>query len=332
MMDHRNLYRSICHQLNEGKSVRMATVIAEGKLKNRFLIDDNESKLHLNIDEHSDIIYTETIRPLSRLLILGGGHVARCLADFAARCDFKVWVADDREEYASPSRYKTAEKILNESFVESIAKAHLTSQDYVIVMTRGHRFDRECLRAILNGNIPAWIGMMASNYRAELMRQMLLEEGYDSQIVESIRMPVGIKIGSVTPEEIAVSILAELIHVRHSLASKCEDPSEAEAYLLKLMDSKGVYVEVSVLKTSGSSPRKIGARMLVWPDGHISGSIGGGLAEAVAIEKALKMMGTDDSQVLNIQMTDIPDDIHDEEMPCGGIMEILLCAVKATSV
>ncbi len=331
-MNHQELYQTVCEKLQAGQSLRIATVIADGKLKDRYLIGEDQDEVPGNNAHNSEMVYTETIHPLSRLLILGGGHVAQCLADFAARCDFKVWVADDREEYACPERYPMAEGILNDSFEESIRKMHLTSQDYVVVMTRGHRYDKECLRTILKGCRPAWTGMMASRYRAGLMRQMLLEEGYDPESVEEIRMPVGLKIGSVTPAEIAVSVLAELISVRHEMAVQCQDPSEAEESVLRLLAKNKTCVEAAVLKTSGSSPRKPGARMIVWPDGSIDGSIGGGLAEAKAIEEAMKMMGTDKTRVIHVQMTDIPDNIHDEEMPCGGSMEVLLCAVLEVSL
>ncbi len=330
-MEQRALYQTICGQLEAGRNVRIATVIEEDKLKERFLIPDSSSEAPSDADHPSDRIYTETIRPVARLLILGGGHVARCLAEFASKCDFKVWVADDRAEYACRSRFETADRILNASFEENILKMHLTSQDYVVVMTRGHHYDKICLRTILEGDRPGWIGVMGSRSRAALMRQMLLEEAYDPESVDQIHMPVGLKIGSVTPPEIAVSILAELISERHVRAGQCSDPSEAEESILRQMMSKEAYVEAVVLKTSGSAPRKNGARMIVWPDGQISGSIGGGLAEAKAIQKAMKMMGSEETAVIDVQMTHIPDNLHEEEMFCGGDMKVLLCAVKKLS-
>ena len=105
----------------------------------------------------------EYYKPEERLIILGGGHVSWPLALFGAECGFAVTVVDDRPSFANRERFPKARQILCESFERCFDKLHITSSDYVAVVTRGHRYDMECLRKLLSGREPAYVGMMGSS-------------------------------------------------------------------------------------------------------------------------------------------------------------------------
>ncbi len=145
--------------------------------------------------------------------IFGAGHVARELAPLLSRVGFKCAVLDDRKEFADPALFPTAERVQQVEFADLARTCGLREQDYAVVMTRGHVYDAQCERYLLN--TPArYIGIMGSKNKARLARETLLAEGYTQQQLARIVTPIGLDIGSETPAEIAVSIAAQLIRVR----------------------------------------------------------------------------------------------------------------------
>ena len=161
--------------------------------------------------------FVEYYKPEERLIILGGGHVSWPLALFGAECGFAVTVVDDRPSFANSERFPKARQILCESFERCFDKLHITSNDYVAVVTRGHRYDMYCLRALLSGTEPAYMGMMGSKRRVAGVRELLISEGYRKEAIDRIHMPIGLSIGALSPAEIAVSILSEMVQNRRNI-------------------------------------------------------------------------------------------------------------------
>ena len=268
--------------------------------------------------------FVEDYKPEERLIILGGGHVSWPLALFGAECGFAVTVVDDRPSFANSERFPKARQILCESFERCFDKLHITSNDYVAVVTRGHRYDMYCLRALLSGTEPAYMGMMGSKRRVAGVRELLISEGYRKEAIDQIHMPIGLSIGALSPAEIAVSILSEMVQNRRNIVSAFEAPTADTDFrvLEKLAEESGSYAVATVLSTKGSTPRQSGAKMIIYPEGRIYGSIGGGCAEAQVIREALKYIGTGRFTVMTVDMT---KDVSEEDvMVCGGVMDVLI--------
>ena len=209
----------------------------------------------------------EPFFPKERLIILGGGHVALPVAEFGARVGFLVTVVDDRLSFANPGRFPMAEKVICDDFGHAIKELKIQESDYICIVTRGHRHDADCLRMIGKGKEPAYLGMIGSRRRVGIVKQELLEEGYDPERMSRLKSPIGLKIGGVTPEEIAISILAEIIQVKRMDREdkRVKNRSDLDFDVLKRLaeepdEPKAV---VTVIESKGSSPRGAGAKMIV---------------------------------------------------------------------
>lgn len=322
-----NIYGKLMGLLSEGKKARMVTRVqmngsGEGKA-DKQIFEAPQDALESKDVVWKDGCLTEYFYPEERLIILGGGHVALALSDFGARAGFAVTVVDDRPSFANNVRFASARQVICDDFIRAIDQLKITPSDYVVVLTRGHRFDKECLRTVLGGNFPAYIGMMGSKRRSKGMGQLLVEEGFDEEKVAAIHMPIGLSIGALLPEEIAISILAEIICEKRKKRGKDHEAGDVDFRVLEqLAKEEGSHAVVTVLSTKGPTPRRCGARMIVWPEGRIAGSIGGGCAEAAVMREALKYIGTGRCAVRTVDMT--KDVSEDDVMVCGGVMEVLI--------
>lgn len=161
------------------------------------------------------LVYVEPVLPEPRLVILGAGHVGRALAQTAAHAGFRVTVVDDRAEHAAPERFPDAERVLVGSFVSTIEGAGVDDGTYLLVATRGHLQDFEAVAAALR--TPArYVGLVGSRRKRKLLFEELERQGFDAAARSRVVTPAGLPIGSVTPAEIAVSIVAQMIEVRRS--------------------------------------------------------------------------------------------------------------------
>ena len=144
---------------------------------------------------------------------LDAGHVGLELSKAAARAGFSVTVADDRESYANSARFPEAEKVIADDFEKTCAGIEPTSATYIVIATRGHRDDMRVLRWAVQTEA-RYIGMVGSRRKVITVYRELVKEGLKPELFERVHSPVGLDIGAVTPEEIAVSITAELIGAR----------------------------------------------------------------------------------------------------------------------
>lgn len=158
-------------------------------------------------------VMIEVPEEAATLLVVGGGHVGQALAALGVLVGFSVVVLDDRPEYARPERFPGAERVICGDFEEELGRYPVTPQTYVVVVTRGHREDERSLRQVVSSNA-AYIGMIGSKRRSAAVLRHLASEGCPEEALGRVRTPIGLDIGAETPEEIAVSIMAEIIQVR----------------------------------------------------------------------------------------------------------------------
>jgi xanthine dehydrogenase accessory factor len=163
-------------------------------------------------------VFIEPIDPAPPLYVIGGGHVSQHLARFAHAVGFRVHVVDDREKFANAERFPEAASVTVDDIEGWLSRADLPPAAYVAVVTRGHTHDLGALRA-LTGRTVRYIGMIGSRAKVKKITDALLQSGAAADWVNAIHAPIGLKIGAVTPEEIAVSIVAELIAVRRAVTS-----------------------------------------------------------------------------------------------------------------
>lgn len=155
----------------------------------------------------------EPLSVFSNLYIFGAGHVSQFLSKVAKLVDFNVTVIDDREEFANRERFPEADSIIVEDFNKVFDALEFTTNSYIVIVTRGHSHDALVLEKSI-GHPTRYIGMIGSKRKVRMVLEHLKEKGIQKKILESIHAPVGIDINSETPQEIAVSIVAELIQVR----------------------------------------------------------------------------------------------------------------------
>ena len=164
-------------------------------------------------------IYIDPVLPDPELVIFGAGHVAKTVAEAAAAVGFRITVFDDRAKYATAERFPGAKIVLvkdSENWEAELGGLNLTSSSYVFVATQRPKTDRICLRRTLLS--PArYIGMLGSLTKTKILLEALQREGVDPMQFSRIFIPAGLDIGSETPEEIAASVVAELIAARKNL-------------------------------------------------------------------------------------------------------------------
>ena len=275
--------------------------------------------------------FVRRFQPKPRLILLGGGHVALALCGFGARLGFSVAVCDDRPAFANEARFPEADRVICDSFEAAVRQLELRDSDYVCVMTRGHRWDRACLDAIFAGLQPAYLGMLGSHRRSAGMRRALLEAGAPAERVEALRAPIGLAIGAVTPEEIAVSVCAQLIQCRRAAeppAADCLEETAADPAVLDfLAEADRPRALLMVVSVQDSTPAKPGAMMAVDRLGTALGTVGGGCAEAAAMARARRLIGSGEQVLFSVDLSD--EEAAREGMVCGGSMEVLIADVTA---
>lgn len=271
--------------------------------------------------------YTRVFLPENRLILLGGGHIAQPLCAMASMLDFAVTVVDDRISFANSERFPEASQVICNSFSRAIPDLSIRPTDYVCVITRGHRWDGECLRQILAGPFPSYLGMIGSKRRVAGLLDLLAEEGFPAADLARIHAPIGLKINAQTPAEIGVSICAELIahrrlYVCRQKYSALTQTNTDYDMLRFLAGSSQPKACALVLSSTGSTPVKPGAIMGIDCLGNGYGTIGGGCSEAAIMARARRIMGTGQSCVVEIDMTN--EVAESEGMVCGGTMRVLL--------
>jgi xanthine dehydrogenase accessory factor len=180
---------------------------------------DREKALRALESGHATLVdeaglFFDPVLPREKLLILGGGHVGRALAAITPGLGFAVTVGDERREFLEPERFPAGVETRLGSFTEIVASFPFDLSTYVVIVTRGHLCDLECVRAVL-GKPYRYAGFMGSRRKTRLVLEQVLADGFDRAKVDGLYAPIGQEIGAETPEELAVSLAGELIAVRH---------------------------------------------------------------------------------------------------------------------
>jgi xanthine dehydrogenase accessory factor len=168
----------------------------------------------------NNLLFLDPVFPLPHLVIAGAGHIGQALSHLGSLLNFEVTVIDDRPEYANRERLPDADHIVVKDIGTAIRDFPISSDTFVVIVTRGHRHDAEALRQSISSDA-AYIGMIGSLRKSELMRKKFLEEGWATlRQFNRVHAPIGVNINSKTVEEIAVSIAAQLVLVRSHIQDK----------------------------------------------------------------------------------------------------------------
>jgi xanthine dehydrogenase accessory factor len=176
-------------------------------------------------------VFLEWVHPRGTVYIFGAGHVGVCVAHLATYVDFKVVVLDDREEFANLQRIPVAtEVVVAASFVDAFSALSADEDSYIVIVTRGHAHDKTVLSHALRTRA-GYIGMIGSRRKTSLIYEALLKEGFTQADLSRVHAPIGLPIGGETPEEIGMSIVAEMIAVRNGKGGKSAhwQPVQADA-------------------------------------------------------------------------------------------------------
>jgi len=155
-------------------------------------------------------VFIDVLQPKEEVLIFGAGHIAVYVSKLMKMIGFKVTVIDDREEFANKDRFPEADEIIVETIGKALNNIKITPATYIVIVTRGHLKDEEALKSVIKSSA-AYIGMIGSRKKNTTVFQHLEEQGVSAQELKKVHAPIGIDIGAQTPEEIAVSIIAEII-------------------------------------------------------------------------------------------------------------------------
>lgn len=160
-------------------------------------------------------IFIDDVNKKEQLIIFGAGHIAMPLANMAKELDFDITVVDDRSEFATMARFKSAKKVVNEDFIKSFEKLKINKRTYIVIASYSHKQDHKILRKCLKFE-PKYLGMIGSKRKTKTVFDSLVKEGFAKSALRKVRSPIGMEIGAETPAEIAVSILAEIVKIRGS--------------------------------------------------------------------------------------------------------------------
>lgn len=265
-------------------------------------------------------VFIECVEQNSKLYIFGGGTVALPLSKIAVMIGFDVVILDDRQAFANPKRFPWVKETVCKSFKDVFERYNFAVNAYYILVTRGHLMDEFCLRKVLEKTY-AYIGMIGSKRKVLCLKENMVKDGYDEAVFNQIHAPIGLPIHSNTPEEIAVSICAELILEKNKRnAQECD-----ASFWLHIKDE--VMMVATILEHKGSTPRGTGSKMIVNEDGSIIGTIGGGMLEFDVIKMAKEKMYSKTSTIMDFHLTN--EDASKAGMVCGGQARVLLEPISA---
>ncbi len=227
------LYKTLAEELEAGRECLLATDM-EGpeeslRVVSRRLLSRDESAKETPkplraprlARQGQRLRLLEPFAPPYAVHIAGAGHVGYFTARLAAEVGFRVIVIDDREEFANAERFPGAATNLCEPSFEDVFSKDLGPRDFAVIATRGHLFDKTVLARALSSNA-GYVGMIGSKKKRAAVYAELLREGFSQADLDRVHCPIGLAIGAETPEEIAVSIVAELIKARADAATKDE--------------------------------------------------------------------------------------------------------------
>ena len=176
-------------------------------------------------------VFVEPILPDPKVILMGAGHLGQSIAAAAHRVGFKVSVLDDRAAFANRERFPDADEIVAASFDTSLDRVSATDDSFILIVTRGHNHDQLALsKALATG--ARYVGLVGSRRKIQIIVRNLMEQGLPPQAFANLYAPIGIEIGSETPEEIAISVVAELLAIRKGVHQR----SPKQLFVMKLLE------------------------------------------------------------------------------------------------
>ena len=265
-------------------------------------------------------LFVEYLGNEKHVVICGAGHVAMPIITITRMMGMNVTVIDDRAEFAENAARRGANRVICKPFAEGMAEIEGNEDTYFVIVTRGHRYDKDCVGAALRKR-HAYVGMIGSRRHAAVVRQNLLKEGLTEELIDSIYTPIGLDIGAETPEEIAVAICGELIEVKNRKKRNFGYPKEIMREILS--EDREPEILATIAARAGSAPRAVGSKMLVRKDGTIAGTIGGGSAEGEIMKYAKELLAEGFSGT-ELRRVDLACSAEEDGMVCGGVIDVLL--------
>ncbi len=229
---YRALYRALSDLERQGRGAVLVTRFTDEGLSKSLVEEDGtvfgdpvgegiEADFQRYANEKRPIVSGNAIiEPLQTapvLYIFGAGHVSQYVSRVATMVDFNVTVIDDREEFANRERFPEAERVIVDDFAQVFDQLSFHGNEYVVILTRGHKHDALVLEQVMK-RPSRYVGMIGSKRKTRMVMDYMRQQGFDDKTLESVYAPIGIAINSETPQEIAISIAAELIKVRRGRA------------------------------------------------------------------------------------------------------------------
>ncbi len=325
----KELYRRVRH-LDMNKENEMITITA-GALAGHHILFTDGAQVYTTGPDYADIqdqvkpdqIFRERLTQSIQLVVCGCGFVGQSVIRLGKFLGWNVTALDDRQEYVMMAEEAGADRVLCADFESSLRPFQSGEATCFVIVTREHQFDKICLNQIM-GKPFGYVGMMGSHRRAAMVRETLISEGVSKERVDLLCAPVGLAIGAQTPEEIAVSIIAQIMQKRSASQSGSSIPDVVMDALRKLEAGSGRAVMAVVISKNGSAPRDPGARMLIYPDSHTVGTIGGGLMEAEVIRRAVSALESPSFVPETITVDLSGKKGEPAGMQCGGVTEVFL--------
>ncbi len=276
------------------------------------------------LEMEGEEIYAESIGHEKKMVICGCGHVSMPIITLGKMAGFHVTAIDDRTEFAEKARDAGADRVLAESFAEALSMVESDPFTYFVIVTRGHHWDEECLRLIA-GMPCAYIGMMGSKRRVSMVKEKLVKEGVTRDVIDRVHAPIGLDIGAETPEEIGISVMAEIIACKQAKKDVAM-PSD----ILRAINGSpregsedGRRILATIVRKEGSAPREAGTKMLIMKKETVN-TIGGGLLEARVMEAAGKMLAAPCGKPQLLRFSLSADAASAEGEVCGGTVDVFL--------
>ena len=189
-------------------------MVCGGDIEVRLTYLSNDQKSYCVLEN----LYNSNVKN-SIVYIFGAGHVSKELSKMLHYVDFETVIWDDRVDFANAERFEYSKEIICDQYNGILNKVSIKNDDFAVVMTRGHVSDYEVTKQLLNVNLK-YIGVIGSSNKIKVMREKLLKDGFEKEKIDSICMPIGVQIGAETPEEIAVSIVSEIILFRSRMEER----------------------------------------------------------------------------------------------------------------
>ena len=259
----------------------------------------------LQNEQDVSILRKEWFCPQPKLILCGGGHVSREVAAFAHRLDFSVTVIDDRAEAVTRERFPTAERLICDSYDN--LECYLEPDACYVSVTPNHSADLQCVSTILPTQF-RYLGMIGSKRKVSTTFEKLRAAGFTEEQISRIFAPIGLPIGAVTPAEIALSIMGQIIQEKNKTHA-----ASADKALLEVTEPGMLCI---ITEKHGSAPRGVGSMMFVGED-QILGSIGGGEPEYLAILHARS-----DPGFCMKEFTLNSTAVNGLDMVCGGRIQV----------